>query len=109
MQRCCSNSAVKKGINSMICAQLIIHSPIIVIKKNLDGHRHFIGCSLWKRSDPVNSHRFMSLPTDINERLVVELFQNKGRFNGQPLDGVKKCARVVPIRNGAKGRQECRM
>ena len=78
MQRCDSNSAVKKDINSIICAQLIIHSPIIVIKKNLDGHRHFIGCSLWKRSDPMNSHRFMSLPTNINECLVIELFQNKG-------------------------------
>ena len=55
----------------------------------------------------MNSHCFMSLPMDINECLVIELFQNKGQFNSQPLDGIKKCARVVPIRNGAMGHQEC--
>ena len=70
----------------------MICSPENVIEKNLDGHQHFIGCSLWKRSDPVNSHRFMSLPTDINECWVIKLFQNKGRINGQPLDGIKKRA-----------------
>jgi len=87
----------------------MIRSPEIVIKKNLDGHQYFIGCSLWKRSDPVNSHHFMSLPTDVNECLVIELFQNKEQFKGQHLDDIKKCTRVVPIRNGAKGRQECHM
>ncbi|EDR04794.1 uncharacterized protein LACBIDRAFT_330283 [Laccaria bicolor S238N-H82] len=96
-------SAVNK--DSCTCGGVVVIRPLK--KKNLDSHKYFIGCSGWKRTDPVNSHRFMSLPTDINDRLVVELFQNKGRFNAFPLSNIKKCAQVIPVRNGAKGRQQC--
>ena len=90
MQRCRSNLAVKKGSNSMICAQLIIRSPEIVIKKILDGHQYFIGCSLWKRSDPMNSHRFMSLPTSTFQS-PPQFLQDWQESCRNPEDSAKLC------------------
>jgi hypothetical protein len=77
----------------------------------MDGKLHFIGCESWKRSDPANSHRFLSIPITIREDLVLELFKEGGCFKTAPTDlmtDAGKCAFVTLPRNGGKGNRCCR-
>jgi len=76
----------------------------------MDGKLHFIGCENWKRSDPANSHRFLSIPISIQESLVLELFKEGGYFKTAPTDlmtDAGKCAFVTLPRNGGRGNRRC--
>ncbi|PPR05947.1 hypothetical protein CVT24_004653 [Panaeolus cyanescens] len=77
-------------------------------KKTLShyGKTGFIGCSDWVRGKlSERKHRFMGIPTDVNEKLVEEIFTLNGSFRSQI--NTNKCARVVHPRSGIKGYAEC--
>ncbi|KAF9044099.1 hypothetical protein BJ165DRAFT_1347476, partial [Panaeolus papilionaceus] len=75
-------------------------------KQSHFGKLGFIGCSDWIRGTK-GSHRFLPIPKDVKEELVVELFESEnGSFASRELS-TKLCARVLHPRNGAKGYQEC--
>jgi hypothetical protein len=79
---------------------------------NFDGKKGFIGCEKFRIGTP-RCHRFMTIPRDVKETLLIKLFQADideiGSFQSEdsPTDTLK-CARVVPCRNGAKGKRLCR-
>lgn len=75
-------------------------------KVNHFGKSGFIGCSEWVRGKSYE-HRFMGIPKDVKEDLLIELFESEDGSFKQHVD-TKECARVLHPRNGGKGRQECR-
>lgn len=75
-------------------------------KQSHFGKLGFIGCSDWIRGTK-GSHRFLPIPKDVKEELVVELFESEnGSFASRELS-TKLCAWVLHPCNGAKGYQEC--
>ncbi|KAF7800308.1 hypothetical protein EIP86_011557 [Pleurotus ostreatoroseus] len=79
-------------------------------ERNCDGKTLFIGCSGWKRtSSKTENHRFETIPINVDQDLVKELFQNNGQFKQAPSDSAIAggCATVVPRRSGAKGKHLC--
>lgn len=75
-------------------------------KVNHFGKSGFIGCSEWVRGKS-SEHRFMGIPKDVKEDLLIELFESEDGCFKTRVD-TKECARVLHPRNGGKGRQECR-
>lgn len=76
---------------------------------NFDGKRGFIGCEKYRNGTP-RAHRFMTIPRDVPEMVLIQLFQSdvEPGSSKHPLRDTAKCARVVPCRNGAKGKRVCR-
>jgi hypothetical protein len=79
---------------------------------NFDGKKGFIGCEKYQDGTP-RCHRFMTIPRDVKESLLIKLFRTDngetGSFGLQDSPSeTSKCARVVPCRNGAKGKRLCR-
>ncbi|KAF9472149.1 hypothetical protein BDN70DRAFT_938396 [Pholiota conissans] len=75
-------------------------------QKNFDGKSGFVGCSGWIRGKNSRDHRFIPIPREVKEELVKELFDSQdGSFKTKFT--TKSCARVLPVRSGAKGDQEC--
>ncbi|KAF8186408.1 hypothetical protein BJ912DRAFT_819653, partial [Pholiota molesta] len=74
--------------------------------KSFDGKSGFVGCSGWIRGKDSKAHRFVPVPRDVKEDLVKELFDSKDGVFKDNLT-TKACARVLSVRSGAKGRQEC--
>ena len=78
---------------------------------NFDGKKGFIGCEEYRDGTP-RCHRFMTIPCDVKESLLIKLFctdngdSGSFRFLDSPSE-TPKCARVVPCWNGAKGKQLC--
>ncbi|KAJ7850344.1 hypothetical protein B0H13DRAFT_1905751 [Mycena leptocephala] len=73
---------------------------------NLDGKNGFIGCEHYA---PGESHRFVTINRDIEEKSLIELFQNKGQFTLFLNVVTANCARVLPPRQGGKGERVCPM
>ncbi|KAJ7912720.1 hypothetical protein B0H13DRAFT_1488514, partial [Mycena leptocephala] len=71
---------------------------------NLDGKNGFIGCEHYA---PGESHRFVTINRDIEEKSLIELFQNKGQFTSFVNVVTATCARVLPPRQGGKGERVC--
>ncbi|KAJ7891064.1 hypothetical protein B0H13DRAFT_2340715 [Mycena leptocephala] len=55
---------------------------------NLDGKNGFIGCEHYA---PGKSHRFVTVNRDIEEKSLIELFQNKGQFTSFGAKGERVC------------------
>lgn len=78
---------------------------------NLDGKKGFIGCQNYCKGDDPRSHHFISIPRNVKEEFLVELFQNDGKFKSDissfesDIENLKICARVLPPRSGGKGKQ----
>jgi hypothetical protein len=77
----------------------------IFFQMNLDGKNGFIGCEHYA---PGESHRFVTINRDIEEKSLIELFQNKGQFTSFVNVVTATCARVLPPRQGGKGERVCR-
>lgn len=75
------------------------------LQMNLDGKLGFIGCQNFAAGE---KHRFMTIHRDVDEDLLLELFQNKGQFKSHVKVPTDDCARVLPPRQGGKGAQKCR-
>ncbi|KAF8581715.1 hypothetical protein K439DRAFT_1618843 [Ramaria rubella] len=71
---------------------------------NLDGKVYFVGCLAWKKEDPVKMHRFIPIPYNIDEELLLKMIQNHGVLLDDEI-GTSTCALVVPWRIGAKIKQ----
>ncbi|KAI0356054.1 hypothetical protein OH77DRAFT_1538515 [Trametes cingulata] len=83
-------------------------------KQSPDGKYYFVGCSGWSRSDPDDGrgHRWITIPLNINEQLILELFQTRGEFKTRLHEADcaiagNKCTHMVPRRSGGKGEQTC--
>lgn len=78
---------------------------------NNDGKLGFIGCSQWGvHQTNRRDHRFIPIPINVHEDLVIELFRTNGSFKHMSCDStvVGQCAHIVPPRKGGKGSKECR-
>ncbi|KAJ7923825.1 hypothetical protein B0H13DRAFT_2316176 [Mycena leptocephala] len=71
---------------------------------NFDGKNGFIGCEHYA---PGESHRFVTINRDIEEKSLIELFQNKGQFTSFVNVVTANCARILPPRQGGKGERVC--
>lgn len=79
-----------------------------LIQKSFYGKAGFIGCSKWVQGKDSNDHRFIGIPKDVKEELIVELFESEdGSFKSKSVE-TKECARVLHPRHGGRGRRECR-
>ncbi|KAJ7586636.1 hypothetical protein C8J56DRAFT_1085151 [Mycena floridula] len=83
-------------------------------QKNFDGKMNFIGCSGWVSGSPdTKRHRFKSIPSNIDEVLLKELFQNSGAYSQATVDRyllksqVAACKYIVSSVTGAKGKKKC--
>ncbi|KAI0041712.1 hypothetical protein FA95DRAFT_1640147, partial [Auriscalpium vulgare] len=79
-------------------------------KESLDGKTHFIGCSKWSRNE-AKSHRIIWIPIQINEDLVIKLFQNNGHLPEAALSDVipsGECAYITTRASGGRGARLCR-
>ncbi|KAF9494598.1 hypothetical protein BDN71DRAFT_1507567 [Pleurotus eryngii] len=93
------------------CASLPVMRPLK--EKNFDGKKSFIGCQGWRKGDQARSHRWATIPRNINEGLLLELFRNKGSYTTSTMNRLKinlpadsKCSYVCPPQN-AKGQKKC--
>ncbi|KAJ7600076.1 hypothetical protein C8J56DRAFT_879820 [Mycena floridula] len=79
-------------------------------KANFDAKSNFIGCSAWNGD---SRHRFDTIPRNINEEMVKELFRNNGEYPADVMAtnrtrlGVGECKHIVRPQNGARGKKEC--
>ena len=113
MHRCTGVASAQKGV--FTCSVWFIEAEH-TSQENLDGKTYFVGCSRWNQGSAARAHRFISIPKEIDEELLRELFQNNGQFknpdaisNSEVLaQGSGKCAYILPPRNGGKGRRLCR-
>ncbi|KAJ7510558.1 hypothetical protein B0H11DRAFT_2401870, partial [Mycena galericulata] len=71
---------------------------------NFDGKLGFIGCQNYAVGQ---THRFITINRDVDEDLLLELFQNKGQFKSHVNVPTDDCARVLPPRQGGRGNQKC--
>ncbi|KAJ6513998.1 hypothetical protein DFH09DRAFT_1374151 [Mycena vulgaris] len=71
---------------------------------NLDGKYGFIGCENFAAGQ---SHRFVTINRDVDEDLLIELFQNNGQFKSFVNTITATCARVLPPGQGGKGERTC--
>ncbi|KAF8586349.1 hypothetical protein K439DRAFT_1615188 [Ramaria rubella] len=46
--------------------------------QSLDGKAYFVGCSAWKRADPKQMHRFLPIPYNVDEELLLKMIQKLG-------------------------------
>jgi hypothetical protein len=77
---------------------------------NFDGKIGFVGCSKYDEGE-AKSHRFVSIPIDIEEDMISKLFRTNGKLPPNlDLTGLRErsCAKLVTPRIGLKGRAECR-
>jgi hypothetical protein len=78
-----------------------------------DGKNFFIGCQGWHKGDKAKSHRFISIPRNVDENILLGLFQNNGTFDDDheiPKEAASsQCAYVTLPRNGGKGKRICHM
>ncbi|EIM79030.1 uncharacterized protein STEHIDRAFT_116833, partial [Stereum hirsutum FP-91666 SS1] len=54
----------------------------ILPERSLDGKKHFCGCEHVRKGDPhARSHRFIAIPASIDEKVIIDLFKNRGRLS----------------------------
>jgi hypothetical protein len=84
---------------------------------NYDGKGAFIGCNKWSKhtESATNKHRLITIPLDIHEALVKEIFQSHGRLGiatlkqyNEEVDVAKNCSTLIPRRNFKNRKQVCR-
>lgn len=71
---------------------------------NYNGKKHFIGCSKFMHGD-AKSHRLLSIPRDVQEPLLLQLFQSGGEIQAADTG---PCAQVISCRSDTKGNALCR-
>ncbi|KAF8583090.1 hypothetical protein K439DRAFT_1617794 [Ramaria rubella] len=72
--------------------------------QSLDGKAYFVGCSAWKRADPKQMHRFLPIPYNVDEELLLKMIQKHGDLLDEEIAN-PTCALVVPCHIGSQMKQ----
>ncbi|KAF8579591.1 hypothetical protein K439DRAFT_1620423 [Ramaria rubella] len=72
--------------------------------QSLDGKAYFVGCSAWKRADPEQMHRFLPIPYNVDEELLLKMIQKHGDLLDEEIAN-PTCALVVPHCIGSQMKQ----
>jgi hypothetical protein len=74
-------------------------------QQSLDRKAYFIGCSEWKKTDPERIHRFIPIPYNVDQDMLLKIIQNHGELIDNDKEVGAMCALVVPRWIGAKMKQ----
>ncbi|TFY62625.1 hypothetical protein EVJ58_g3736, partial [Rhodofomes roseus] len=95
-----------------MCSGVAVYRRFKNMERNFDGKKGFIGCPHYKET-ANGKHRFKTIPRDVNEDILLELFQYSGTLQAAAHDELvlktAECGFMVPPRSGAKGEKICHL